>query len=906
MWLSRGSFILMAVALLSACVRERIVEIREPAPSARESFKLPGETAVQATSVGLSKQALNKHFLLLPSARAVSMTTQWEMYAPVLVYFERAGDSLALFQVNHISVYDEFGGAKLLQSFKISTETQETIFFQWGVGLSLVVNESPFWFPDNFGFAEGKLGAGADVSLQVVSSFTKAVTLSDTEMVIDQVARVRTPTTVVSEAQAQVLSQINLDNTIEVSYRLRPYKINENFKSKNSQISRGMGYFTIPHNEKNYGNISELIIRWDTSPERSPIRALISASTPSSYVQAIKEGLEYWNRVAGREIVKVETGIDSKTPPTERTIMVHWIPWEDAGFAYAMMQADPLTGETLQAQIFMTSAFLGMGKALAINEAEEKKTVASIGLNSFRGSRTCYLQAAKFESLLGLTLDKGRSALEIEKSVIRNVIAHEMGHVMGMRHNFAGSYFAPISAQEVEAKAQEFSAGKWSVSAPVASTVMDYLPAVDDVILGNYIQDQVLPYDKSVLDWGYSNLDVIPENQGFCTDDDLQPEDSELSGRKLVGCAVFDSSPNPILGELRAKEESRMNLLHLHLAKVLNRYINKNNGRSTSLDDLLTTVSAPKLNMFLLDYRGYLSRQIGETDLVTVDGLASKTWKDTSAVNKVSSAKLDAMISESRGAAGALLRGIPTVDGYPDMEWINKEKEKLFNSKLLLEGITYSGNHYVLTEEEILSLKTYYQSAADDLNLKMSAGLLSFMVLPNKEVMSLNPQTGQPEAEAVKYRDSESINETAQKAANIVGSWVLWSRSQIEGFVDGEKIHLPTRELNFEISFMLGIFSPTVSSIESEELEGELKARFFPILRSVFSEEDLRKKTSVEISAAISEMNSAGRISPEAYSWATGEIAILGMLEQNRAPAEQENSGQAPKQKAFIRSSSQR
>lgn len=895
MGLRRGSFILMSMLLLSACVRERIVEIREPSPNAKESFKLPGETAVQATTVGLSKHALNRHFLLLPSARAVSITTQWEMYAPVIVYFERAGDSLALFQVNHMSVYEELGGAKLLQSFKVSTETQETIFFQWGTGLSLVVNESPFWFPDNFGFAEEKLGAGADVSLQVVSSFTKAVTLSDTEIVIDQVARVRTPTTVVSEAQAQVLSQINLDNTIEVSYRLRPYRLNGSFTPKKSQIKKGLGYFTIPHNEKNYGNISELIIRWDTNPERSPIRALISSSTPTNYVQAIKEGLEYWNRVAEREIIKVETGVDPKTPPAERTIMVHWIPWEDAGFAYAMMQADPLTGETLQAQIFMTSAFLGMGKALAINEPEENRKVASIGLNSFRGSRTCYLEASKFESLLGLTLEKGRSTLEIEKSVIRNVIAHEMGHVMGMRHNFAGSYFAPMEAKEIEARAQEFSAGNWSVAAPFASTVMDYLTAVDDVILGNYIKNEVLPYDKSVMEWGYSNVEAIPENKGFCTDEDLQPEDSELSGRKLVGCAVFDSSPNPIMGELRGIEENRKNLLHLHLAKVLNRYIKNSNSRWTTLDDVLTTISPPKLNIFLLNYRGYLSRQIGETDLLTVDGLASKSWKDKSAVNKVSSEKLDAMISESRGAAGALLRGIPTEDGYPDLEWINREKEKLFNSRLLKEGATYSGNQYVLSEAEIVELKSYYQKAVDDLNLKMSASLLGFMILPNKEVMSLNPQTGQPEAEAVKYRDTEAIKETAQKAANIVGSWILWSRSQIEAYVDGSLIKLPTRELNLEVSFLLGIFSPSVSPIESGELEGELKIRFLPILRSMFSEEDLRKKTSVEISAAISEMNGSGRLSPEAYSWAVGELSILGMLEQNRTPPEGEVAPSASK-----------
>lgn len=82
--------------------------------------------------------------------------------------------------------------------------------------------------------------------------------------------------------------------------------------------------------------------------------------------------------------------------------------------------------------------------------------------------------------------------------------AHEVGHVLGLRHNFAGSHFLPPAELNDE-----------SVTAQqgMVSSLMDYVPpniAPPGTKQGDFFPTQVGPYDKWAIEYGYKPLAGVP------------------------------------------------------------------------------------------------------------------------------------------------------------------------------------------------------------------------------------------------------------------------------------------------------------------------------------------------------------------------------------------------------------
>ncbi|MEM7165117.1 MAG: zinc-dependent metalloprotease [Planctomycetota bacterium] len=85
--------------------------------------------------------------------------------------------------------------------------------------------------------------------------------------------------------------------------------------------------------------------------------------------------------------------------------------------------------------------------------------------------------------------------------LLKDVIMHETGHTMGLRHNWRGSAlysFAEINSKEMRGKK------------PHGSTVMDYTPTniiVEDgeLVQGDYTMIDIGPYDFWAIEWGYGD-----------------------------------------------------------------------------------------------------------------------------------------------------------------------------------------------------------------------------------------------------------------------------------------------------------------------------------------------------------------------------------------------------------------
>jgi hypothetical protein len=147
--------------------------------------------------------------------------------------------------------------------------------------------------------------------------------------------------------------------------------------------------------------------------------------------------------------------------------------------------------------------------------------------------------------------------------LLADLVAHEVGHTLGLRHNFKAS--ALYSMAEVNSK-------KLKGQKPFASSVMDYLPLninmKDGEIQGDYAMIGVGPYDMWAIEYGYTfEKDLkpilakctLPENQYGTDQDTLGPD--PLARR-------YDFSTNPL-----EYARNQMKLATYHRGRLLTKFV---------------------------------------------------------------------------------------------------------------------------------------------------------------------------------------------------------------------------------------------------------------------------------------------------------------------------------------------
>lgn len=329
---------------------------------------------------------------------------------------------------------------------------------------------------------------------------------------------------------------------ISVTYLIYPQKESDyNPRFADPRV----GYFTQDYYDHERfmrpDRMTRLINRWnlkkkDPSAELSePVRPIvwyIDDSVPEKWREACAEGILRWNKAFER--IGIKNAIEVRYKPKDadwdhadmRFNVLRFTTSENAGYAVALFRTNPFTGEILNASITVDANmvfFIGQEYEWLTRPAHESwmsalaRVVRSsesplISLDAVLRRRfmdvTCELGPGKMESAeFGwMALDgvvpsgTSRNRDEYIKEFLADVVSHEMGHCLGLRHNFVGT--TELTFEELENPEVTGLMG-------ISSSVMDYVPVNIAAVAkgkGHFYSRTIGTYDLFAIEYGYKDV----------------------------------------------------------------------------------------------------------------------------------------------------------------------------------------------------------------------------------------------------------------------------------------------------------------------------------------------------------------------------------------------------------------
>ncbi len=148
--------------------------------------------------------------------------------------------------------------------------------------------------------------------------------------------------------------------------------------------------------------------------------------------------------------------------------------------------------------------------------------------------------------------------------LLADLVAHEVGHTLGLRHNFKAS--ASLTLDQINSK-------KVKGDKPFAASVMDYIPInyryeAGDV-QGDYAMIDIGPYDYWAIEYGYTfDTKKLPEILKRCSEPELQyATDEDVSGPDPLA-RRYDFARDPL-----EYANEQMKLVNLYRSRILDKFV---------------------------------------------------------------------------------------------------------------------------------------------------------------------------------------------------------------------------------------------------------------------------------------------------------------------------------------------
>jgi hypothetical protein len=511
----------------------------------------------------LKKSSLDKEFLLMGSLIMQQPVPSFTGLRSRVVAFKEINSKLFLLDANSgHQVTANLPMNLLLTEFPIIKETDTSITFDFNAGMSKIFTQGD-WFAEDEGGGGYKYDLG---HATVTSSYINSARLSvnSNVIVIEQVAQIDMRGDVDSGPSASPTTSL----PVTARYYLTPYTPNKNFIPSQSPADgmKTFGYFEVAPQLNSDGSSFIRSSKWDVS---APIVYAISANTPDDFRQPIRDAVLYWNKFFGKNVMQV-IQLDDKniTAPDPEYNIIQWVENDSAGAAYADAQMDPRSGQILHAQIYLTSVFGSLGKVRGEKELrDDALPTPHVTIKGFSPSSLCRYDNRQalttLEGTLSTTALSKNQALKIAQDYVRETVAHEVGHTLGLRHNFAGSLGANFALSDRKTiYSQYLKNGKAADDVRTTSSIMDYELFEESTLMGDQISRQVgdLTYDRAAIRRLYF-AEVPKSSPAFCTDTDVN---------KYQDCQTFDTGRTLLEGSLwmvqNALDTAPINLMNTYIS----------------------------------------------------------------------------------------------------------------------------------------------------------------------------------------------------------------------------------------------------------------------------------------------------------------------------------------------------
>jgi hypothetical protein len=250
-----------------------------------------------------------------------------------------------------------------------------------------------------------------------------------------------------------------------------------------------------------------------------PITFYIDHSVPLEWRPYVRAGILEWNRAfeeAGfRGAVQAldAPGDSVYSAADARYSTVRWTVTNRSVYAVGPTNVDPRTGEILNADILISAAWIqtwrGESREYASPVASVQSAFApdSVSLHGDPSLFCRFGEGLDRQGTVTRALLAARSAMppgapaprEYIGQALKALVMHEVGHTLGLRHNFRGS--AGVSAEELADRSHTERHGH-------GVSVMDYSPpalALDPRRQGHFYSPTIGTYDRWAITYGYGD-----------------------------------------------------------------------------------------------------------------------------------------------------------------------------------------------------------------------------------------------------------------------------------------------------------------------------------------------------------------------------------------------------------------
>jgi hypothetical protein len=258
----------------------------------------------------------------------------------------------------------------------------------------------------------------------------------------------------------------------------------------------------------------------ELSEPKQPIVFWLDRNIPEKYRATIIAGVLEWNKAFER--IGFKNAIEAKVQPDDadfdtldaRHASIRWMTTARPLFGgIGPSQVDPRTGEILDADIGIDPVRLRNRRFQRVEQVRDPSTIPELIAHPEMLCQRAEFAAQEMDFALDVLEARGEidpDSPEAEQFVLddlKDVVMHEVGHTLGLRHNFRASTIYSVKQLEDPV---------FTAANGIAGSVMEY-NAVNISLKGEkqgaYGMKTLGPYDYWAIEYGYKEIAPDQENK---------------------------------------------------------------------------------------------------------------------------------------------------------------------------------------------------------------------------------------------------------------------------------------------------------------------------------------------------------------------------------------------------------